>query len=432
MAIGVQRGRRAGPFQRLGQAMVARGGNSLAEAASQAPGVSPKPKSPSSKFHPFQVLKGLETGSVLSGKQLSAAARALAALETRPEIRGYRQIANQLNREKEREAKGLTALGEKTQANVSSVYKNIAESEARNLAAQQALSSSLSGQSAAIAKQGAQQTAQMQEGALGDYQRQLQMRGAQNEQGGAQRALANAVANQQATQNADSQAAQQLANQSGADFLNYRSALGGATQMQGAGAVGALGRDIVNRIGESNAKYDTNIQTARGKLGEARANIGGRMVKNLLGLREGEQKFLLGEQATRTNKEKLAAEKEQNREANAIARQNAASSATSAHASLINALTSRWESHHPGASSNELLKHRREVKHDVNEVKALIPGVVAELGRPPKNPKELRFLEAKMNSKAGADPVIVQRVLHGHFSTLFADKPGSGGLGKHH
>lgn len=388
------------PLVRLGQAMKAQGEGSLAAgAAGAASTTGAKPT-----FHPMRILQGLSSKNVLNPKQLNAAARALTVLETRPEIRGYHQIAGQLNQEKQREAAGLTKLAGRTEDAVGGVYKNIAESEAANLARQQSLGSSLSQQSASIAQQGTQALAGMQQGALGDYESQLQMRGAPGA-GGAQQALANAVASQQAQQSTDSQASQQLANQTGADYSNYGRALADSTQMQGGAAIGAIGQGAVNRIGESNAKYNTNIQTARGKLGEAKASFGSKYVKNALGLREGEQKFLLGEQATRTNKQKLAAEIAQNSASNAINQQKANAESQSAGASALNAATDAFKAHHPAATSSEIKKARQYGM----EVKALIPQANAAIAAGEKG--NFETWNAYINSKASAPSYIVRRVL---------------------
>lgn len=395
----------------LSRGMVAPGPAPSAAAVPGTPGpagVPPKPKGPT--YHPLAVLKNLEASKVLTGKQLNQAARALTALEVRPQLRGYKQLANQLTRERNEETAGLGKLGTALQGNVGDVYKNIGAANAQGLAGQQAIAGMLNQQGAQISAQGADQLQKMQAGAVGDYTQGLAARNSPVG-GSAQQALSEAVAGQQAAQTANTGAAQRFAANQGAGNVALQAQLAGAAQMQGGAAVGGIGRDIVGRVGASNQKYGENIQSALGKLAEVKATKGAAFNKNLLSLREGEQKFLLGEQATRTNKEKLAAEKEQNAAANAINQQKANASSTSATASLINAQTSRWESQHPGASNNERAKHRQEVKHEIREVHSLIPGVIAEFGAPPKGPKQLNLFMAKMNSKASADPIVVQRVL---------------------
>jgi hypothetical protein len=379
---------------KLGQARVAASGG-----YSKAPR---EPKKP--KFNAYKVLKGLSTGSLLTPEQLSAAARALAVLETRPEIHGYKQIATQLGNEKGREAKGLTALGQRTSGNVASTYQNIATSAAQSLAREQALGSSLSAQSANIAKEGTQNLAQVQSGALGDYEKQLQMRGSDNASGGTQQALAQAVAAQQQRQQADSQASQQLADSQAQGNAGLLAAMAGSAQMRGGESVGAINRATTNRIGESNAKYDTNIQTALGKLAEAKASFGGKFTKNLLGLREGDQKFKLGEQAVQGEKAKAAAEAGERGEA---AKQQAFENALSVKKLGLE----EWEAHHPNAGSNERQEKAKELKQERGEVRNLIGPTVSELGRPPQSQKELNILIGKVNSKASAEPRIVAKVL---------------------
>lgn len=365
---------------------------------------------PKSKFHPLKILGELDTGSVLTGKDLRKAARALTALEVRPQVHGYSLLAKQLHGERETEAQGLGTLGTHLQGGVTDVYKNIAASEADSLARQQALAGQLNTTSANIATEGQQGLAGMQEGQLGDYTQALQQRGAPGG-GSAQQELANAVALQDRSQAANSEAARQSAASQGASSGALSAALAGATQMQGGGAVAGIGRDIIGRVAASNQKYDEGIQTARSKLADVKATKGGLFTKNLLGLREGEQKFLLGSQAVQGDKAKLAAEAKQDAASNAIAQQNADSSRISANASALNAATSAWEARHPNASSGERAEHRKEVKHDVGEIKSLLAPVIAELGAPPKNEKQLNILIGKINSKASADPTLVAKVL---------------------
>ena len=174
--------------------------------------------------------------------------------------------------------------------------------------------------------------------------------------------------------------------------------------MRGGESVGAINRDTVNRIGESNAKYDTNIQTALGKLAEAKASFGGKFTKNLLGLREGEQKFKLGEQAVQGEKAKAAAEAAERGEA---AKQQAFENALSVKKLGLE----QWEAHHPNAGSHEVQEKKQEIRQERGEVRSLIGPTVSELGRPPQTPKELNILINKVNGKASADPRIVAKVL---------------------
>lgn len=362
------------------------------------------------KFHPLRFFKRLEAGDSLTGKQLVRGARALTALETRPEVHGYALLAKQLHNERETEAQGLGKLGSTLQGGVTDVYKNIAASEADSLARQQALGGQLNAASAGIASQGQQGLTSMQTGQLGDLTASLQARGAPGG-GAAQQELANAVAQQQQAQSANSQAAQQFAAQQGSSYGQLGAMMAGAAQMQGGAAVGGIGQTILGRIGASNQKYDESIQSARQKLADAKALKGAKLVKNLLGLRGEEQKYELGKAAVTSEKEKLAAQIAQDKASNQIAQQNADSSRISAMASARNAAINEWEARHPGASNGEKAKHRKEVTHEVGEVKALIPSVIAELGRPPKNPKELNQFIGKVNSKASADPQLIRHVI---------------------
>lgn len=378
----------------------------------------PKPKAPATtqqpqgkpKFNPMSILGKLGASELLDPRQMGAVARAMTVLETRPEIHGYRQIATELQKEKAREAQGLETLGRRTAGETAGVYRGIAQSEADSLAHQQALGSKLTQQSGDIAAQSAQSLAGTQANALGDLTSQLQQRG--SPQGGsAQEALAQAVASQQAAQNANSQAAQQFASSQAANFGALGAGMAQATQMQGGQAIGSIGRTTIGRIGESNAKYGQSIREALGKLAEAKASYGSKYIKNLLGLREGEQKFLLGKQAVRGDKESLAASIANNKEQNAIARENAESSRISANASATNAAINQYEAEHPGASKSDIKEKRQEVKQEEREVRSILPSVIAEAGRAPKTKRELNVLIGLANSKAGADPAIVRKVL---------------------
>lgn len=378
-------------------------------------------------FHPFQALKEMEAGKVLTPQQLARGARALTVLETRPEIHGYKQIAKQLGQERDLQSQGLENLGKRTSGNVSSVYKDIAASEAQNLARQQALGEQFNNQAKSIASEGSQSLVGMQKGVLGDEAAQQQLRGAPGG-GEAQQALANAVAAQQAHQAQDAEASRNYAASQAASYNALGMGMAGATQMQGGETVGQIGRDIIGRTAESNQKFNANIQTALGKLSEAKASFGPKETKNLLALREGENKLRLGQEAVQGNKaklglegQKLREEQRQNSISNKISQQNANTSETSAHASLINAMVNKWEAEHPNASSGAAGKHRQEVKQEVREVRSLIPSLVGAYGsplRPPKgvNPqKALSIFTVKMNEKASANPTIVARVLQHWF-----------------
>lgn len=414
---------------RLGRKMRTRGeaalagGSVVAHAAANgaAPGAgAPKPPAPAGggekKFNPLAALSGLETGKVLTGKQLAQGARALTALELRPQLHGYKQLANQLTQERNETNAGLGKLGTELQGNVGSVYNNIGASSAQSTGAQTAIASMLNQQAGQIAQQGSDNLTKMQTGALGDYTQALAMRGAPGG-GSAQQQLTEAAAQQQAAQSANSQASQQFAAAQGASGAQLQAALGSAAQLQGGAAVGGIGRDVLGRVGESNQKYGESIQTALGKLADVKATKGATMTKNLLGLREGEQKFLLGKQAVQGEKAKLGlegqelqVEKEQNTVENQINQEKASASLTSAAASARNAAVAAYKAHHPAASSGELAERKKEIRQDTNEVKALIPGMVSAYGAP-KTPKQLNQFILALNGKASADPTLVQKVV---------------------
>lgn len=403
---------------RLGRKLRARGqaalgsGSVVANAAQggAAPGTAggPAGRAPGAgkpNFHPLAVLKGLETGKLLTGKDLTRGARALTALELRPQLHGYKQLANQLTRERNEETTGLGKLGSELQGNVGSVYKGIGATDAQGTAAQQAIAGMLNDQASAIAKQGSDSLAQMQGGAVGDFNKALELRGAPVG-GSAQQALSDAVAQQQSAQTANAQAAQQFAASQGAGNAALSAQLAGATQMAGGAAVGGIGRDIVGRVGESNQKYDEAIQQALGKLGDVKATKGALFNKNLLGLRGEEQKFLLGKQAVQGEKASLA---QQQAEAGEDAKQQQFDN----QLSLAQLGLDRWKAHHPDAGSSEVKEKKEALRQERGEVKSLIAPLIAELGAPPKNPKQLQYFIAKMNSKASADPALVQKVIQG-------------------
>lgn len=370
-------------------------------------------------YHPYKVLKGLETENLLTPEQLAAAARALTVLETKPEIHGYKQIATQLQGEKAREATGLLNLGTRAAGSVSGLYKGLAESAAQSIANQSALAGSLTAQSADIAKEGTANLAQQQATGLGDLQNQLQMRGAQDTAGGAQQALGQAVSAQQAYQQSQSQAAQQGALQQGAGSTALLQAMAGAAQMQGAESGVGIRRDIANRVAESNAKYNTNIQTALGKLGEAKSSYGSKYVKNLLGLREGEQKFKTAEQAVAGEKAGLALKQAENAEA---AQQQGLENERAANKERREERgeqlnwkefgLAQWKAHHPNIG--EQAKKAKEVRQESNEVKALIGPLVATYGAPTNN-KQLNQFMVAVNGKASADPRVVKQVVEAWF-----------------
>lgn len=389
--------------QALGGGGVARGG-SLARASAvsgAAPGASGAGKK--KKYNPYAVLSSLESGDLLSGKDLTRAARALTALEIRPQVRGYKQLASQLRSEREMEAKGLGALGTRLQGGVTDVYKNIASAEAQGLANQQALGQGLVTQSGAIAQTGAQDLRAMQGGEVGDYTKALALRGAPGG-GSAQQDLANAVAAQQANQSANSQAAQQAAASQATGYSQLASGLAGSAQLQGGAAVAGIGRDILSRTAESNQKYGEGIQTALGKAGDARALKGSTFIKNLLELRGGEQKYQLGRaavrgerQANQLGKEQLAEDKRQANMSNQLG--------------LASLALKEWEAAHPGAASGERRERKQKAKQEIREVRSLIPGLVATYGAP-ENKKMLNQFTLALNGKASADPTLVQRVLN--------------------
>lgn len=400
-------------------------------------GPSPKkgpglPKGGKKGFNPMKVLEGLSTGGLLNPEQLASAARALTVLETKPEIHGYAEIAKQLGQEKGREATGLTNLGTRTAGNVSGLYKGLAESAAQSIANQQAIAGSLSSQSANIASKGTQELGQLQSGALGDYEKQLEMRGAQDTQGGAQQALAQAVSAQQGYQQQQGQAAQATAQQQGASSTALLAAMAGAGQLQGAEAGAGIHRTIANRVADSNAKYNTNIETARNKQAEAKASYGGKYVKNILGLREGEQKFKLGEQAVAGEKAALGLKATENEE---DAKQQGLENEENQLANSI-ALKklgleykkfglSQWEAKHPEAGSNKKQEKAEEIGHEVNQIKAVIGPTVGPLGKPPPGTPLNRVLNTyitEVNKKTEADPALVKKVVEKWFYGPYMQK----------
>lgn len=405
----------AGGTPRLGRAIALR-------ASGKEPKAPKAPKKP--VFNPRKALLGIGSTELLTPEQEDTAARALTGLEVRPQVKGYNRNAKLFGQEKQREAKGLTALGQRNAGEVAGVYKNIAQSAAQSLATENALSGALSGQSAAIASQGAQQLGAESKAAVEPLTAQLQIRGAEGTAGTAQAQLAQAVAAQSAAQASQGTAAQQAAASQGAGYTGLLGAEALSTQARGGEAIGSIARDAANRVGESNAKFNTNIQLERGKASEAKAASGEDFVKNLLGIRGEQQKFKLGQQAVGSERaklglegKKLESETEQNAIANKIAQQKANASTTSSNASALsasasarNAATAAWKAKHPEASRKEAKK----AEEYIGEVKSYLPSAVATYGAP-KNAKQLNQFIGAVNKEVSASPQIVRSVLERWF-----------------
>lgn len=354
-----------------------------------------------SGYNPLAKLKELETGKVLTGKDITRAANALTVLETRPQIRGYARLAKQLAGERESEVKGLGRLGTQLQSGVTNVYRNIAQTEAQALATQQALANQLNQTSAGIASQGAADLTAMQNTQTQGVADALSARGAPGG-GTAQQELAAAVAAQQVSQSANSQAQQQFAAQQGSSYGNLAAMMAGATQQQGGAAVGGIGQTVIQRIAKSGSEFGGDIREARAKQAEAKASRGATFNKNLLSLRGQEQEFMLGKQAVRSEKEKLALSKQEAAEAR---KQRGIENSQWAQEFGLKT----WEAQHPNAGSNEVKEKKQEIKQDVNEVKSLIATVVGAEGSP-KNKQQLNALIGALNSKASANPTLVRKV----------------------
>lgn len=376
---------------RLGRAMAAGGRPRLNAGAKKA-------------YNPGRVLRNLPTNAALSGRQIGQAAHALTALETLPTIKGYHQIIGQLGQAKGAQDQAFANLGQRTTQNVSGVYRNIAESEAKTLASQEALGSKLNERSGQIAAQGNQELTGMQTGSLSQLTSQLAMRGAPGG-GEAQQQLANAVASQRATQQADSQAAQQFAASQAGNYAGLLAGEAGATQMRGGETVGQIGRDIAARTAESDQKFNQSIQTAQGKLGEARAAYGPDLIKNLLALRGGEQKAQLGQEALGVNQGKLAAQMAHNRMQNARSLEK-------------NSLTGRNISSQEALRRSQIGKNNRagrggltpaeanKIQGYERSARSLIPGVLKQYGKVPQTPDQQSEFAAGL-AKAAKVPTYV-------------------------
>lgn len=390
-------------------------GGSQAGAAAEAgaaPGAAPAPGTGNkSKYNPGKVLNRLGSGEPLSAKQEREFARALTAIQIRKEVGSYKRTAQELHNERETEAKGLGTLGINLQGQVGSVYKDIATSAAQGLATQQAIANQLNQKSAQIGQEGQQSLAQMQGTQLGGVESSLALRGAPGG-GTAQQELAAAVASQKAAQSATSQSQQQFAAQQGASYGQLAAAMAGATQGEGGAAVGHIGQAIVGRVGESGSKFDQDIREARAKLGEARANRGALYGKNLLEVRNANQKYELGKEAVKGEKAKIKlAEEEAAQGKKENAQKQAQIAKENAQWAKEFGLKS-WEVQHPNAADKEVAKKRQEIRQDVREVKSLIGPAVTHFGSVPKTQAQLNELIGYLNEKASASPQLVQHVVN--------------------
>ena len=353
-------------------------------------------------YNPQAKLRELETGQVLTGKDITRAANALTTLEVRPQVRGYARLAKQLAGERESEAKGLGKLGTQLQSGVTNVYQNIAQTEAQSLATQQALANQLNTASADIVQQGAADLSAVQNTQTQGVADALTARGAPGG-GTAQQELAAAVASQQASQSANSQAQQQFAAQQGSSYGNLATMMAGATQQQGGAAVGGIGSTVIQRIAKSGREYGGDIREARAKQAEAKASRGAVFNKNLLSLRGQEQEFMLGKQAVRSEKEKLALSKQEAAEAR---KQRGVENSQWAQEFGLK----QYEATHPNAGSDEIAEKKQEIKQDVNEIKSVIPTAVsAAKGSGAGNNFEAYV--AYVNTKTSAPPQLVRKVL---------------------
>lgn len=409
MAIGLGPRKRRGQHAGLGGAMVrGRGGSQAGEAANAgaAPGAGQGPKK---SFRPNKVLNELETGKLLTPKQLHRAARALTALEVRPQVKGYGRLANELKGERETEAKGLGALGTQLQSGVTDVYHNIAQSAAQSLATQQALANQLNTTSAGIATEGQQALTGMQNTQTQGVADALASRGAPGG-GTAQQELAAAVASQRANQSANSQATQQFAAQQGAGSVQLAAGLAGAGQLQGGQAVAGIGQTALGRIAKSNREYGSGIREALAKKAEAKASKGGLFAKNLLGLRGEEQKFLLGKEAVKGERQKQQLAEQEAQQAKKENRQDQAQRKQENSQWAAEFGLKQWEAAHPNAGSKEAQKKAEEIHQDVAEIKSVIPTAVsAAKGSGAANNFEAYI--SYVNTKTSAPPQLVRHVL---------------------
>ncbi|MBS1863002.1 MAG: hypothetical protein JSS68_14975 [Actinobacteria bacterium] len=417
------------PVVKLAPAVpVGTGGSEPHNNQPNAPGkpATPKPPAPPKPaYNPLKVLEGLKTGELLTPQQMTAASKALAVLETRPEIHGYKEIATQLGNEKAATDKGLEQLRNRTIGQVGNVYKGIAQTEAESLARQQALSSQLGQQTAQIGQTSANALATMQQGAIGALNQNIALRGGEAGGGSAQQQLAAAVAGQREAQATDAQAAQDFALSQGATTQGLLAGVAASEQARGGETAGQIGRDVASRQSESDLKYGESQRTALNKLAEAKASVGPKEVKDMLELRANEQKYGLGKAAVAGEKAKLAqgaeelglkgeelqVEREQNAIQNKIDQQKANASTTSAAASAENAATDAWKARHPAATAKEVEKAQKYI----GEVKAYLPSAVSTYG-PPKNPKQLNQFIGAVNKEVSAPPQIVRSVLERWFA----------------
>jgi hypothetical protein len=167
-------------------------------------------------FHPRKVLAELgEQSGPLTPKQQQEIARAETVLETRPVIKGYKGLVEQLTKEKGTEAKGYEKLGTRVSGEVGGAYQSIAQQEAASIAQQSALAAQFGAQSQAATNSATGAIAATQQANVAGNDAELALRGAP---GGspAQEALAQSVAAQNSQAGTDL-AAQQQANLSQAN-----------------------------------------------------------------------------------------------------------------------------------------------------------------------------------------------------------------------
>lgn len=292
---------------------------------------------------------------VLSGGGLRRGARALTRLTIKPQTGAYRRLSAELRGEQGAEALGLAHLGQRTTGTVSDTYRNLAQSQAEEIARQSALGGLLQ-QNVGSNVQASQAALQGQQGGeLGSYLQSAALRGAPGG-GVAQQQLAALVAAQSQRQAGDSVAQQNFAASQAGSFSGLQAGMASASQMQGATAQADIQRDTANRIAESDLKYGQDIREAQGKLAEAKALKGSTQVQNLTTLREQERNYLLGKAATRqraqaaklgaqTSAAQLAEAHRHNVAGERTARQNARTSRQRAR-------TYRYSTHHPHSSGS--------------------------------------------------------------------------------
>lgn len=274
--------------------------------------------------------------TLLTGDLLKKYAKAQVKMQVKPELNAAKRYADSLKGLLNHQVKQQEKLGNQAASNISGYYQNFANTNAQNVAKQEATGARLRGEVAAAGSQGQAASNAAGDEALAGLTRDEQLR--QNAPSSARDELQQMIAANKSRTASESSAQNANASGQAADWESAMRMMGGAAGMTGGAQVSDARKQTNSNVMDLYQQYLPDLREAQGSIKDIKSQKGAMMVEAINSLLGREREYGLSKAALNIDKESLKVDAKSGNSQMALAKQYAKNKKKEQMRSLANQL----------------------------------------------------------------------------------------------